>query len=68
MSREQQIREQQEALMPKEDLAPYAGQWVALRDGYVVASDPDATTLRDKPDVATTDLLMPVPPPGLLIV
>lgn len=59
-----EIQSQQQAIMPREDLKPYAGQWVALRDGQVVASDLDPLALRDNPSVTETDTLMPVPPPG----
>lgn len=51
----------QEDLAIREDLAPYAGSWVALRDGKVVASALDAVELRDKPEVRDDDVLMPVP-------
>jgi hypothetical protein len=44
-----------------EDLTPYAGSWVAIRDGKVVASALDSVELRDHPDVREDDLLMPVP-------
>lgn len=44
-----------------EDLTPYAGSWVAIRDGKVVASALGAVELRDRPDVRDDDLLMPVP-------
>ena len=53
--------------MPKEDLAPYAGLWVALRNGYVVASATDASLLCQRNNVQHGDTLMPVPRPGLLI-
>ncbi len=53
-------REQQES-MPREDLRPYAGQWVALRDGHVVACDIDAVALRNNEAVSETDTLIPVP-------
>ena len=52
---------EQDRFLPKEDLSPYAGQWVALRDGHVVASDLDPVALRDKPEVRADDMLMPVP-------
>lgn len=45
----------------REDLTPYAGSWVAIRDGKVVASALDSVELRDKPDVHDDDVLMPVP-------
>ncbi len=44
-----------------EDLTPYAGSWVAIRDGKVVASALDPIELRDRPDHREDDLLMPVP-------
>ncbi len=44
-----------------EDLTPYAGSWVAIRDGKVVASALDSVELRDNPDVREDDFLMPVP-------
>jgi hypothetical protein len=56
-------REQQEA-MPREDLKPYAGQWVALRDGRVVDSDLDPVALQNKPTVREGDSLIPVPANG----
>ena len=55
------VAERQQELAPKEDLRPYAGQWVALRDGRVVASDLDAGVLRARPDVEPTDAIMRVP-------
>lgn len=60
MTVEELAREQQRTL-PKDDLRPYAGQWVALRDGRVVTSALDPVTLRDHPDVRQDDLLTPVP-------
>jgi hypothetical protein len=59
-----EIQRQQEAVMPKEDLEAYAGQWIALRDGHVVASDLDPVALRDNPDVSEDDTLIPVPAQG----
>lgn len=44
-----------------EDLTPYAGSWVAIRNGKVVASGLESVELRDHPDVREDDLLMPVP-------
>jgi hypothetical protein len=60
----EEIRQQQEAVLPREDLESYRGQWVALRDGYVVASDLDPVALRDNPEVSRDDTLMPVPAEG----
>jgi hypothetical protein len=45
----------------KEDLTSYAGSWVAIRDGKVIASALDSVELRDNPEVRDDDLLMPVP-------
>lgn len=54
------VAERQQQMAPKEDLAQYSGQWVALRDGYVVASALDAVTLRCNEEVQATDVIMPV--------
>lgn len=64
-----ELEREQEKRLPKEDLSPYAGQWVAIRGGYVVASDSDPIALRDKPEVQKGDLLMLAPPagPGIFI-
>ncbi|MHB1469705.1 MAG: hypothetical protein ACYCSI_05335 [Solirubrobacteraceae bacterium] len=53
----------------REDLKGYAGSWVAIRDGAVVASALDPVELRDMPEVHEDDLLMPVPdrPDGIYI-
>ena len=53
----------QASLAPKQDLRPYAGKWVALRDGYVVAAAEDSVSLRDDPAVDESDQLLPVPNP-----
>lgn len=60
----EELEREQQRLLPKEDLAPYAGQWVALRDGRVIAHDLDPVALRDKQEVLETDMLMPVPTGG----
>jgi hypothetical protein len=58
----QQVFERaQGAAAPKEDLSPYEGSWVALRDGRVVASDPDVGRLRENPAVHDDDVLTVVP-------
>lgn len=44
-----------------EDLTKYAGSWVAIRDGKVIASALDSVELRNDPEVREDDLLMPVP-------
>ena len=46
---------------PKEDLSPYMGRWVALRDGKVVASDLSMSALRSQAAVTHSDVIMPVP-------
>lgn len=51
----------QSDLVIREDLSSYAGSWVAIRDGKVVASALDSVELRDKPEVHDDDVLMPVP-------
>jgi hypothetical protein len=53
-------REQAESI-PHVDLSSYAGLWVALRGGQVIASDLDAVALRNRPEVESTDVLLPVP-------
>lgn len=55
------FRQAQAELEPKEDLAPYMGKWVALRNGKVVASDFSAKGLRSKSEVSPTDVIIPVP-------
>jgi hypothetical protein len=55
------FRRAQAELEAKEDLAPYMGKWVALRNGRVVASDLSANGLRSKPEVKPTDTIVPVP-------
>jgi hypothetical protein len=48
----------------REDLTKYAGSWVAIRDGKVIASALDSVQLRDRPEVKDDDFLMPVPDAG----
>lgn len=60
----EELEREQQRLLPKEDLAPFAGQWVALRDGRVIAHDLDPVVLRDHQAVLETDMLMPVPAGG----
>jgi hypothetical protein len=59
-----EIQREQAQLIPHEDLGPYAGQWVAIRDGKVIVSDLDAVALRSRPEVREDDLLLPVPDQG----
>jgi hypothetical protein len=48
----------------QEDLTKYAGSWVAIRDGKVIASALDSVELRNNPDVTEDDFLLPVPDAG----
>lgn len=54
------LRRGQAELEPKEDLTPYLGKWVALRDGRVIASDLSAEKLRSHREVKATDVIVPV--------
>jgi hypothetical protein len=56
----QEVEQAQRALSPQDDLAPYAGQWVALRNGHVVASGIDPESLREDPAVEPDDVIVPV--------
>jgi len=58
------VRRAQEAHQPKDDLTPYAGQWVALRHGHVGAAAFDPSQLEKIPDVLDTDEIIPVGEPG----
>jgi hypothetical protein len=42
------------------DLDNYDGEWVAVRDGQVVAHAPDEETLRADPAVRNGDLVYPI--------
>lgn len=53
--------EAQRNSMPKEDLSSFAGQWVALRDGHVVAHAPTLVALRRHDDVRVDDVFVAVP-------
>jgi hypothetical protein len=44
-----------------DDLTPYRGSWVAIREGRVVASAVDPVELRGNPDVREDDWLLLVP-------
>lgn len=57
---EQEFRRAQSALEPREDLAPYAGRWVVLRDGKVIASDFDPQRLFEREDAEDDDVILPV--------
>ena len=58
------VHEIQTQPLVTEDLRPYVGAWVAIRDGRVVASALDPIELRDDPAVRDDDALMPVPADG----
>jgi hypothetical protein len=58
---QESFRKAQSKLGAKEDLAPYMGKWVALRNGKVVASDLSAKALRSQSEVRPTDAIIPVP-------
>lgn len=58
------VKEIQREPLVTDDLSPYTGTWVAIRDGKIIASALDPVELRDNPDVHNDDALMPVPPDG----
>jgi hypothetical protein len=60
--KEVDLHEEQAALEPREDLSPYVGQWVALRDGRVIAHDLELDRLRAHPEVRDDDVIVPVSP------
>ena len=49
ISNDEFLRAQRE-LDPKEDLYAYAGEWVLLRKGWLVAHDPDLVKLAAVPE------------------
>jgi hypothetical protein len=55
------IREIQHAFAIADDLSRYRGNWVAIRDGKVVAVAIDPVELRNNPDVHSDDLYLLVP-------
>ena len=62
--------EDTEPALPEDDLEHYDGEWVALRDGKVVAHDVDPEALQANPAVLPTDDVFPVgdPPSGFYTV
>ncbi len=58
------VQEIQQDRLTTEDLTPYEGSWVAIRDGKVVASALDALELRNNEVVRDEDLLILVPTRG----
>jgi hypothetical protein len=51
-------------VVPKDDLTPYAGEWVVLRDGRVVVSGRDSVELRARGEVTDKEALQLVPALG----
>jgi hypothetical protein len=47
-----------------QSLDDYDGQWVAVRNGLVVAHAPDEEALRHEPGVRDDDLLYPIGDPA----
>jgi hypothetical protein len=61
----QELLHQQRELAPKQDLAEFAGQWVVLRDGHVVAHAHEMAELMSQDVLSDRDALIRVPdPPG----
>ena len=62
--------EDDELALPEDDLEHYDGEWVAVRDGKVVAHDVDPEALQANPAVLPTDDVFPVgdPPSGFYTV
>jgi hypothetical protein len=52
------------------DLDAYDGQWVAMREGKVVAHADDEESVRTHADVRETDLVFPIgePPSGFYLI
>jgi len=58
---QESFREAQAKLDAKEDLAPYMGRWVAVRDGKVIASDLSLSALQSQEQVESSDVFIPIP-------
>jgi hypothetical protein len=56
-----EVRQGQAELKVEDDLSPYRGKWVALRDGHVVAGDLNPILLRARPEVRDSDVFVPIP-------
>ena len=61
MSDVKAVVEVQQDWVPKEDLRPFAGEWVALRHGYIVEHDRDLARLCEHPSVRVDDVFFKVP-------
>jgi hypothetical protein len=59
-----------ESSLPEGDLQHYDGQWVAVRDGQVVAAAADEDALRADPAVREGDDMYPIgdPPSGFYFI
>jgi hypothetical protein len=55
------VREIQSEFTVTDDLAPYRGSWVAIRDGKVIADAIDPVELRENPAVREDDWFLLVP-------
>jgi hypothetical protein len=66
---ETELVEERPAL-PEDDLEHYTGEWVAMREGRVVAHNPDEQALRADPAVQPGDDVFPVgePPSGFYMI
>lgn len=64
MKTAEEIQELQRGLFPKQDLTRFAGRWVALRDGHVIAHASTLAALEAHPAVRPDDVLTPVPRGG----
>lgn len=55
---------------PPGDLVHFEGQWVAVRDGEVIAHAENEETLRADPALRPTDLVYPIgePPSGFYLI
>ena len=60
----EELEKSQDELVVEDDLTPYAGQWVAIRYGHVVAHDVDPAHLRENPDVEPNDVILAVGNPA----
>ena len=61
---------EEQSSLPPGDLQHYEGQWVAVREGVVVASAPDEEALRADPAVQEGDDVYPIgdPPSGFYFI
>jgi hypothetical protein len=60
------VMREQQLLAPSEDqdFSRYAGMWVLLREGAVVAAGSDPSELMEQGDTRDTDVLVRVPDEG----